>query len=38
VGVDVDDPGVLVDVDTVDDLASVRAMGGTLERRPGAVD
>lgn len=29
IGVDVDDPGVVMDVDTLDDLASVRAVGAS---------
>ncbi|MGL6110183.1 MAG: nucleotidyltransferase family protein [Rubrivivax sp.] len=38
IGVDVDDPGVLVDVDTEADLAALRALAGPPESRPGAAD
>jgi molybdenum cofactor cytidylyltransferase len=37
VGVDVDDPGVLVDVDTEADLAALRALGTTSFAQPGAA-
>jgi len=36
VGVDVDDPGVLVDVDTVADLAALRTLHTQLGAQPGA--
>jgi molybdenum cofactor cytidylyltransferase len=34
IGLELDDPGVLVDVDTADDLAAVRAAGGGLPIHP----
>jgi molybdenum cofactor cytidylyltransferase len=37
IGVDVDDPGVLIDLDTEADLLALRALGNAAAARPGAV-
>jgi molybdenum cofactor cytidylyltransferase len=37
IGVDVDDPGVLLDLDTEADLAALRALNDTAPARPGAA-
>jgi molybdenum cofactor cytidylyltransferase len=38
IGVDVDDPGVLLDLDTEADLAAMRALQAAVEPRPAASD
>jgi molybdenum cofactor cytidylyltransferase len=37
IGVDVDDPGVLIDLDTEADLQALRALGKAAPMRPGAA-